>query len=81
MREPFLIGKGAPVFSFLGRHTREEEKRQRAVIQGWNECLDAVLKLLAEHKWVVEEDDPVDIFCDGCGESLVRALNGMRRRS
>jgi hypothetical protein len=28
---------------------------------------------------VVDEDDPVEIFCDGCGESLVRALQAMRR--
>ncbi|MCP5114106.1 MAG: hypothetical protein GY953_25020 [bacterium] len=54
--------------------------REESVKDGWNSALDAMAELLTEHVWVVDEDDPHEIFCDGCGQSLTRALDGMRRR-
>ena len=57
----------------------EKDAREQGVVDGWNSALDAVVELLGEHRWVVEEDDPNEVFCDGCGQSLARALESMRR--
>ena len=39
----------------------------------------AARQLLGEHQWTVDEDDPQEIFCDVCGQSLMRTLEGMRK--
>ena len=74
----FLIQKGAPMFSIL-RFRKRKEKKPDAVTKGWNACLEAVQDLIREHKWVVDEDEPQEIFCDVCGQSFMRALEDMRR--
>jgi hypothetical protein len=58
---------------------KRKEKKQEAVNQGWNSCLKTVRELLTKHQWVVDEDDPQEIFCDVCGQSLKRTLADMRR--
>lgn len=67
------------MFSIFRRRAQKSEELRVQVNLAWNDCLEAVLTLVAEHKWVVDEDDPTEIFCDGCGESLSRALQAMRR--
>ena len=58
---------------------KRKEKKQEAVNQGWNSCLETVRELVGEHQWAVDEDDPQEIFCDVCGQSLMRTLEDMRR--
>ena len=67
------------MFSFLKRRKRREAVMAEALDKEWNACLQAVLDLLSQHRWAVEEDDPQEIFCDGCGETLNRALGELRR--
>jgi len=66
------------MFSFRSFRKRKE-KRQKAFKNGWNSCLEKVLELLGEHQWVVDEDDPKEIFCDVCGQCLLRTLEDMHR--
>ncbi len=54
------------------------EEQEGAVNRGWNACLDEILKCLKEHSWVTEEGDE-EIFCDGCGTTLSRKLQELRR--
>ncbi len=64
------------MFRFWRPGTLSEAARGQAVSDGWNACLDEILKFLGEHQWVVEDGE---IFCDGCGRSLPRQLAEMRR--
>ncbi len=64
------------MFRFWRSKTLSEQERGEAVKEGWNACVDAILKFLGEHQWVVEEGE---IFCDGCGKSLPRQLAEMKR--
>ena len=73
-----LIQKGAPMFS-IRRFRKRKEKKPDAITKGWNACLEAVQDLIREHKWVVDEDEPQEIFCDVCGQSFMRTLEEMRR--
>jgi hypothetical protein len=57
-----------------------DEHRNRLRTEGWNACLDAVEEFLAQHSWVSEEDEPNEIFCDGCGASLSKKLKSMRKQ-
>ena len=54
------------------------EEQEGAVNRGWNACLDEILKCLKEHSWVTE-DGGEEIFCDGCGATLSRKLQELRR--
>ena len=56
------------------------EQREATRQEGWNACLDATEEFLGQHSWVTEEDDPTEIFCDGCGASLSKKLKSMRKQ-
>ena len=61
------------------RSRERQLERERSLNETWNSALDAIRELLGQHMWAVDEDDPHEIFCDGCGQSLSRALDEMRR--
>ena len=56
------------------------DQREATGQEDWNACLDAIEEFLGEHSWVTEEDDPKEIFCDGCGASLSKKLKSLRKQ-
>jgi hypothetical protein len=58
---------------------RIQQAFDQGAAQGWSSCLEAVEKFLGEHQWAVEDDNPSEILCDGCGASLSRQLKTMRK--
>lgn len=66
------------MFSFLS--SRKRKRRQEDFNRGWNSCLNELLELLEKHQWTVEEEDPQEIFCDVCGQGLMRALDDMHKK-
>ncbi len=66
------------MFRIFRSRTQQSESEQN-VTDAWNSALDEVRKLIEQHVWAVDEDDPHEIFCDGCGQSLTRALDSLRR--
>ena len=58
---------------------RRQRKGHEDFRKGWNSCLDQLRQLLREHKWAVDEEDPQEIFCDVCGQGLMRTLDEMRK--
>jgi hypothetical protein len=67
------------VFWSYKRRRKKKEEQTSLANQGWNDCIDAVKDLIEKHRWMVDEDDPTEIFCDSCGEVLLNALQGLRR--
>jgi hypothetical protein len=65
--------------SWWKRRRDSDEDRDRARGEGWDASLDAIEEFLGQHQWVTEEDDRVEIFCDGCGASLSKKLKSMRK--
>jgi len=51
-------------------------RRQQEHDQVWNECLDAIERVLSKHTWAEEDGD---IYCDGCGARLPDELKSLRR--
>ena len=65
------------MFSFLSFLKRK--KKAEDFDQGWNSCLDELQEVLGKHQWAVDAEDPQEIFCDVCGQRMVRILEDMRK--
>ena len=65
------------MFTFLS--FRSQKKKQEDFRKGWNSCLEELRQLLVNHQWTVDEDDPKEVFCDVCGQDLMRTLDDMRK--